>query len=221
MKFNQLTSYLLKKPLKATVVSFLSRLTDESNKYLFEKKYGLDFGGHVPKKKLVADSAFSLAHATAYQPYRILKSRIIINKALKFGMQFNNFVDIGSGTGKVCIYTAKKYRFKKIIGIDFSGPLVEMASKNLQKLNLPQITIMQADAAEYNLPDGKNLIFLFNPFDGVIFEKFLTNNLKHFENNQSILAYANDLQRDLITSFGFESIFRDKILEYSLFRYKH
>lgn len=36
---------------------------------------------------------------------------------------------------------------------------------------------------------------MFNPFDDVELEKFISNNVHHLKKHQSVITYANDIQR--------------------------
>lgn len=55
-------------------------------------------------------------------------------------------IDLGSGAGIDCFLAAKKTGPKgKVIGIDFSKDMVELASKNAKKLGLKNIEFIKAD----------------------------------------------------------------------------
>ena len=56
-----------------------------------------------------------------------------------------NFVDLGSGKGKVIIL-AHKMGFKKILGVEISTKLNEICKNNLKKLGLNNIKIIEQDA---------------------------------------------------------------------------
>lgn len=57
---------------------------------------------------------------------------------------------------------------------------------------------------------------MFNPFDDVILDKFIENNLNHFKTHDSIIAYANDIHRKSLARYGFETIFRNQSRKISL-----
>ena len=59
---------------------------------------------------------------------------------------------------------------------------------------------MHIDASDDLLPndfDGKNILYLYNPFDDVILKKFLLKNIELI-NKGSIIFYLNDIYRDVI-----------------------
>ena len=80
-----------------------------------------------------------------------------------------------------------------MIGVEFSAPLVQIANGNKERFGQDNITFLNADATQYVLPDGSSLVFLFNPFDEVILEKFISNNLEHYRRHRSLIAYSNDV----------------------------
>ena len=59
---------------------------------------------------------------------------------------------------------------------------------------------------------------MFNPFDSVVLEKFILNNVEHFKKHNSVIAYANDIERLSLTKFGFETIFRNQTRKISLYQ---
>jgi len=51
---------------------------------------------------------------------------------------------------------------------------------------------------------------MFNPFDEFILDKFLINNINHFQEHKSVIAYANDIHRESLLDFGFTTLYRNK-----------
>ena len=60
-------------------------------------------------------------------------------------------------------------------------------------------------------------IFMFNPFDDVILNRFLEHNREHFRRYRSIVAYANDIHRHVLVRQGFNTVYRDPLRSLSLF----
>lgn len=200
------------------VLESVKRKLFDFEDYLFEILNGYELSGIASNKDLVADNPNSLSHATAYHAVWCRNLRELFNEAKKTGYDFENFIDIGSGKGKACLYASAKQPFKNIIGIEFSAPLVTIANKNKDKANLKNIAFINADATEFELPNQTSLVFMFNPFDGVVLEKFISNNINHFKIHKSVIAYANDIQRLSLTKFGFETIFRNQTRKISLYQ---
>lgn len=205
-------------PLHQSFLESFKRKIFDFEDYLFEKWHGIELSTKVSNKDLVADNKDSLSHATAYNAVWCRNLRELFHEVQKTGYDFENFIDIGSGKGKACFYAGTKRAFKKIIGVEFSKPLVAIAERNKYKAGKDDIFFINADATEFELPNQTNLIFMFNPFDNVVLEKFISNNISHFKNHNSVIAYANDIQRLSLTKFGFETIFRNQTRKISLYQ---
>ena len=186
---------------------------------LFEFQHGFDFSGIVTNENLITDQKASLAHATAYHAVWCRNLRELFEVAEMTGYLFSNFIDMGSGKGKACFYANSKKNFEKILGIEFSKPLVDIAEKNKARVNSNKIMFIHTDASTYILPNGNNFVFLFNPFDDVVLNQFITNNKIHFENNNSIIAYANDIFRISLINRGFKTIYRNEMRKISLYQF--
>ncbi len=185
---------------------------------LFEKRHDLELSPVYPTD-LVTDNADSSVHANACQAVWCRNLREIFTQAGKADVVLKNFVDIGSGKGKACLFAAQRMPFEKILGIELSKPLVAISNENARRFGRADIEFHHADARDFSLPEACNLVFLFNPFDEVILQKFIENNLRHFQQQRSILAYANDIHRDVISSAGFTLLFRNPVRCVSLYQW--
>jgi SAM-dependent methyltransferase len=89
------------------------------------------------------------------------------------------FVDIGCGKGKV-VLSAMELPFRRIIGVDFSPTLCEIAKTNIKlarfvKRRCSSVEIVCDDATEWEPPNEKTIFFLYNPFHIEITEAVLRN----------------------------------------------
>lgn len=86
------------------------------------------------------------------------------------------FLDIGSGLGRALILAAA-HPFRRIIGVELSAELNDIASLNLnQAVNgarRKDIELVNANATAYPIPHDVTVIFLYNPFKGPTLEKVL------------------------------------------------
>jgi SAM-dependent methyltransferase len=82
------------------------------------------------------------------------------------------FLDIGSGKGRV-IYQAARYPFRRVMGVEVSEELNEVAHANIEtrrrKLVCQDIELVTADAAGFDIPDDVTVAYLFYPFVGDTF----------------------------------------------------
>ncbi len=89
------------------------------------------------------------------------------------------FVDLGSGKGRVVLIAAT-CGFRKIVGIDFSAPLCEIARRNIdsfqrhRRLNA-EIVIVHSDVVLYEFQGDETVFFLYDPFSAAILGKVLEN----------------------------------------------
>jgi SAM-dependent methyltransferase len=213
----------LKKPLAHKLRSLVTkgrRALVRAEDVIFETRHGLDCGGYIEPNYLQTVYSASLPHSNPYEAVRCAQLEELIGEARKTGIVFDNFIDIGSGKGKACFYAATKGNFKQIIGVEFSRQLVDVANANKVNFGASNINFLNIDAAVFPLPSGNNLVFLFNPFGEVILQKFLENNIDHFRQSRSLIAYANDQHRLCIATLGFATIFRNEHSKGSLHQYK-
>jgi len=79
--------------------------------------------------------------------------------------------------GRVVILAALR-GFRKVIGVEYSVQLAEVARQNVQRaakrLRCP-VEIVNADAQSYPLPDDADLIFMNNPFRGSVLASVIRN----------------------------------------------
>jgi len=188
--------------------------------YLFEKMNRLSLEGIVSQEILKNTVKSNLRHATYYQPITCRNLKLILDKAVKTRIPFDCFIDIGAGKGKACFYAARVLKCKKLIGVEFSLSLVKAANKNRAIFGDRNISFLNEDAAVYRLPESRCLIFLYNPFNDIILEKFLANNHAHFKRHESIIAYAYDVHRETLLLNGFRTIFRAADRKLSLYQFK-
>jgi SAM-dependent methyltransferase len=78
------------------------------------------------------------------------------------------FIDIGSGKGRALLL-ASHYPFRRIIGIEISRMLNDIARRNIARYaSLQQrcraISCECRDATEYDFPNEPSVVYLFNPF---------------------------------------------------------
>ena len=89
------------------------------------------------------------------------------------------FVDFGSGKGRVVLIAAE-YGFKKVVGIDFSEPLCQMARKNLETFRRSrtlqsEVVIVHSDVVLYPIQSDETTFFLYDPFSAEVLGQVLQN----------------------------------------------
>lgn len=184
---------------------------------IFDRWYRLDFGGIITQDCLLSEHREALTQATAYEAVTGLQLRVLVSEALRINADFATFVDLGAGKGKACIYAARDFNIGRIVGVDFSPPLLAIARANARKAGRPAIEFLDADVTGYRLPSGDTLVYINNPFEAPVLEAFLANNLDHFRSFRSVIAYENDRHRASLAKFGFETVHREQTNKRSLY----
>jgi len=144
---------------------------------LFDLKHGLDTKSHrdqvtVYKKGLKLTQT---VHASRYSVTSLLALRDLFS-ALNINSD-NILLDVGCGKGLVLL-VALEFNFKEIRGFDHSQFLCDIAINNCLKYQKKlgtntTVKINGVSAIDYQFQDDENILYLYNPFDDYISEKFL------------------------------------------------
>ena len=121
--------------------------------------------------------------------------------------------DIGCGSGKI-IMTAMnqdgRYAdiFKRAVGIDYYQPVLDILYDNLRtakmKLDLNKISLIFANAAEYNSFNGVNAVIAYNPFDEDIMKE-VEKNLRYYA-GKVIFGYIKPKWKEVFKIKGWDKV---------------
>jgi 16S rRNA G966 N2-methylase RsmD len=187
------------KGLYRAIQGILSIIED----YYFDFKYGIETIQWVELNDLDIKSE-NKKRGIRYEPTRVRHFRKLMS-ILTFP---NNsvYVDLGSGKGRLLL-VAPKYGFKRVVGVEFSHELCEIARKNLlifrKKMACDvEVEIVESDVVNYEIKNDENIFFFFNPFDEVIMDKVIKNIRASLERSpRSIwLIYSHPVHRNTIES---------------------
>ena len=137
----------------------------------FDQLYGVDTSGFVPG--FLLGSTVRTGYAGA-QPGIIRKALTVIPDP-----QQCHFLDLGCGKGRPLLI-ATEFGFPAITGVEISPGLARIARRNASIMadaypDRTRIDIVTADATKYRLPEESLVVFLYNPFDRPLMERFLGN----------------------------------------------
>ena len=90
--------------------------------------------------------------------YAHLKSSLMFAKNLGF----DKFLDIGCGLGRSLV-VANEVGFFDLYGVDISDNLISRCQNNMSKVGV-SASLSCIDVADFDVPSGKLVIYLFNPF---------------------------------------------------------
>ena len=83
------------------------------------------------------------------------------------------FLDLGSGMGRAVLAAAATYPFRRVIGVELSQQLHQVALENVERnrarLRSP-VELVNADVLDYRVPDDVTIVYLYNPFLGEVFQ---------------------------------------------------
>lgn len=159
-----------------------------------------------------ADHAETLgADATGYEGTRVDVVRHAFS-LLPVDPSRTDFVDIGSGKGRVAMLAAQ-HGFRRVVGIELNEELHDVAVANLAaarpRLGDADIELHRGSALDHELPDGPLVVFMFNPFTGRVFADMLTRLEDRARRSAEPLwlVYVNPIERTQIeASDRFEAV---------------
>ena len=139
----------------------------------WEWKLGVSTTGDVPADALGLPDP----DCHGYGPSRYGSLRKILN-SMDIDSATDVFIDFGSGKGRVLVLAAT-YPFRRVIGVDPSAKLNDIARRNVSQarrwLRCPQVAVLSADAATYAIPDDATVLYFANPFSGRVLDQVLDN----------------------------------------------
>lgn len=119
----------------------------------------------------LSDIGLSGPHRCDYEPSGWLD----IRRILRHGEIGPNdvFLDLGSGKGRAVLQAAR-FPFSRVIGVELSEDMTAIAQRNLaarrRQLRCRNVELITADVLHYPIPDDVSVVYLFNPFQGPIFD---------------------------------------------------
>ena len=187
----------------------LGRLLRETT---FDRKMGVQTSRLVAATDLGIDEGQLLevgrnARGVAYMPTPAWALPAILED-MNVNYPDFNFIDLGSGMGRVVLIAAE-YPFRKVVGVEFSPDLHRTAEDNLAR-NAPTqramaVELICQDAREYTFPPGNCIVYLFNPFQEKVMRTVL-DKLKKLSNNtadQLWVIYFNPVLGALLDESSF------------------
>lgn len=117
------------------------------------------------------------------------------------------FIDFGSGKGRV-VLEAARHPFRRVIGVEVSPQLHEIAKRNLQRSRQRRrcrtIELVNSDALECPVPDDVTVAYFFNPFRGRTFETVTRRLAESVERNprRLTIVYMNPLEEQTLLKAG-------------------
>ncbi len=100
--------------------------------------------------------------------------------------------DVGSGNGRPLL-VAGRFPFRRLVGIELAKRMHEEAEANLARCRLrgkAPVELINGDALTQPIPDGTSIVFFANPFDGIIFDRFIAHLLADLDQRPRRLRFV-------------------------------
>ena len=179
------------------------------SRWLYERRLKIDTGGRYSRGEpelgdwdyLWYQPSPWTAVRTALRRYRVSREDV--------------FIDLGSGKGRVVLQAASGYPFKRVIGVELSPELNEVARANLEanrkRLKCTDVQLETADLTEYEVPDEVTFAYLANSVTGDAFSAMLAQMLRSLDRRprRLTLIYMNPTEHDRVMATGRARMLRE------------
>lgn len=156
------------------------RVAEGFTRHPFDEQFGVRTSGLVAGRHLKSGHRHD-RHATAYfgiapSVFHGLLRRWQRSQPVAPIEQFT-FIDVGAGMGRAMLLAAQ-LPFRLVIGVELNPTLARIARRNMtlwrtaDRAHSP-MRMIGGDAAEFPLPPGPCLAFLFNPFGAPVMRRLL------------------------------------------------
>jgi SAM-dependent methyltransferase len=145
----------------------------------------------------------ALAFATHYEPTPVAEAEALLD-ASPLAPERASFVDAGAGMGRVAMLAAKR-PFRRVVGVELSPALVEIARANLAGVHdlaraCSDVRFTAADAGGFTFPSGDLVVYLYNPFQAPVLERMLASLLAAGRQREVVLLYHTALEHATIAA---------------------
>jgi hypothetical protein len=167
----------------------------------FELRYGIRTEGDVDLEDLGVAGEHRLGYEGSHW--------VGVRRALRrLGVTREDvFVDFGSGKGPA-VLVAATFPFGRVAGVEISDELTHAARRTLERSRLhpraDRVEFVTADVLEYEIPDDLSVVYLYNPFTGLLFARFVERLLHSLERRprRLRLVYNYPFEHDYVMASG-------------------
>jgi len=196
----------LKLCVKNVIHIVASKLVPE-NGMGFDGEYGTDTNGIIELSDLVIQHPM-WEYGVRYQatPPDVMMGAL---RGLDVDFRDFVFIDFGSGKGRALLL-ASGFPFKKIIGVEISEELNEIAWKNIAKFKSDKqkcrnLESVCAHATEFPLPEENLVLYFYNPFAEIVMTELLDGIRKSLDAHPRTIyiVYYNPVAAPLLDGMTF------------------
>ena len=187
----------------------------------FDLEFGVRTSGLVSGRNLKSGHKAD-RHNTAYFGVApsVFRDMIVRWRRLKPAAAIDEFtfVDLGAGMGRALLLAAE-FPFRAVVGVELNPTLARIGRRNMALWRatgraLTPMRMVCRDAAEFKLPAGPCLVFLFNPFGAPVLKHVLkswSRDLMEREGQLDILYVNNEQEQVLRRQSGFVRLFNGEV----------
>ncbi len=152
----------------------LQRRQDDRDDREFDARYGVDSALAFVNPADVQGDNFDGQYfylATTVAKFRRMLAR------LKVKHEDFTFIDLGSGKGRTVLLAGER-PFGRVIGVEYSRPLHEIAQQNIEKYPLKKagsFELVLSDVTAYDFPPGQLIVYNYNSFGDEVLTHVLEN----------------------------------------------
>lgn len=137
----------------------------------FDQQFGTDTEGKVEPAALGIEDESRREQAILYLPSPAPVTRWMLEHVGLDHREFS-FVDLGCGKGRV-ILVAAQYPFHRVIGVDISPALTQIARRNVELFpararRCADVEVRNADVTTFDFPETNVLLHFYHPFGGEV-----------------------------------------------------
>ncbi len=141
----------------------------------YDRRHGVDTCGMISAGNVPTDST-SHSSGNEYKPSPVKALRVMFSHVLG-DLQDYTFLDYGCGKGRALLVAAE-LPFRRVIGIEYSGPLAEIAKANLSTfkngvLRCEEIEVLHLDAMSFDPRSDPTVYLFFSPFRNPVLQSVL------------------------------------------------
>lgn len=126
------------------------------------------------------------------------------------------FVDFGCGAGRVLYQAARRYRCRRIIGVELTERLAQLAraniARNATRLRTRDVEVVQADATHWDVPPDLTIAYFYYPLGDAAFATVIGRLVESWQENPRRLRiiYAAPASGHLIEQTGVFRLIRSR-----------
>jgi hypothetical protein len=194
--------------LRATAYEPVSIALRNFSNWAYDRLTNMDTGASAGYDEL----EFTSERGTFYMATTWFRVLVVEGILRELGISERDvFIDFGSGKGRM-VLVAARFPFRRVIGVELSAKLNEVARENLERnrsrLICPDVALITADAGSYEIPDDVTVAYFANPFGPPLFGEVIDRLRASLERNprRFALIYGVPRQHDEVIKRGFRVV---------------